>query len=146
MKIRKLSKQDYRKWLILYEVYAEHYKVKLSNEGILSTWSWLMDDAHPAQGLVADLDGALVGLAQFRSMPSPLRGHNIGFVDDIIVLPQNRGNGIAEALFREIKSYGNKLGWVTIRFITRNDNYRAKKVYDRVAIKSTWEVYEMDCT
>ena len=104
-----------------------------------------MTDGYPTQGLVAEESGKLVGLAHFRAMPSPLRGHEIGFIDDIVVLPNYRGLGISEALFEKIKRHGNKCGWVTIRWITKDNNYRARKVYDKLATKTDWNLYEMDC-
>lgn len=145
MKIKKLSYQDYEAWLQLYLVYAKHYKTTLSNDSIATTWSWLMDDEHPTSGIVAEVNGTLAGLAQFRPMPSPLRGHDIGFVDDIIVLPNFRGLGISEKLFQEIKLYGKQFGWKTIRWITRDDNYRARTIYDKIATKTDWNLYEMNC-
>ena len=57
--------------------------VRLSNEGELFVWSWIMDDFHPAQRLPADLDGVLVGLAWFCGMLGLVRGQNIGFVNSI---------------------------------------------------------------
>ena len=145
MHIRKLVSKDYYGWLRLYMAYAKHYHVTLSDESLSITWGWLMDTAHPTEGVVAENNEELVGLAQYRAMPSPLRGHNIGFVDDLIVLPSFRGQRISEKLFEDIQLTGKRLGWKTIRWITRDNNYHARKVYDRIALKTDWNLYEMDC-
>ncbi len=89
--IRELKEADFEQWLELYQVYAEHYRVALTETGIQTTWGWLMDSSHPLQGLVAVQEAALVGMAHFRAMPSPLRGQNIGFLDDLVVHPSARG-------------------------------------------------------
>lgn len=145
MKIREISCDDYAEWLTLYTIYAEYYGVKLSDGSICITWDWLMDTNHPTKGVAAIVNEKLVGLAQYRAMPSPLRGHNIGFVDDLVVLPNYRGERIAEKLFEYIKLVGVKSGWKTIRWITRDNNYRARKAYDRIAQKTDWNLYEMEC-
>lgn len=145
MKIRKISNEDYNAWLNLYSIYAKHYRIKVSEVGLSTTWGWLMDKGHPTEGVVAETKGEVVGLAQYRAMPSPLRGHNIGFVDDLVVLPSFRGRRISEKLFEHIKLTGRTSGWKTIRWITRENNYHAKSVYDRIAQKTNWNLYEMEC-
>ena len=34
-------------------------------------------------------------------------------------------------------------GWNLIRWITHDDNLRAKALYDRVAEKTKWDLYEL---
>ena len=41
--IRRLKQADFNQWLELYNVYAEHYRVALTEMGIQTTWGWLMD-------------------------------------------------------------------------------------------------------
>lgn len=144
MKIRKIASDDYDEWLKLYTIYAKHYQIELSKSGLSTTWGWLMDKAHPIEGIVAESNKELVGLAQYRAMPSPLRGHNIGFVDDLVVLPSFRGRRISDKLFENIRLTGIKAGWKTVRWITRDQNYHAKQAYDRIGVKTDWNLYEMD--
>nr|ADI22983.1 histone acetyltransferase HPA2 and related acetyltransferases [uncultured nuHF2 cluster bacterium HF0500_39O04] len=145
MKIRQLDVGDFDGWLKLYEFYAQHYKIELFPDGIKTTWEWLMDENHPTKGMVVGHDNELIGLAHYRAMPSPLRGENIGFIDDIVVAPSARGMGAAEQLINAVKDEGQKSGWKIIRWITRDNNYRARAVYDKVSEKSDWNVYEMKC-
>ena len=145
MKIRKISSDDYVGWLNLYTIYADHYNIKLSLTGVSITWGWLMDRKHPTKGIVAENNEELVGLAQYRAMPSPLRGHDIGFIDDLVVLPSYRGKKISKKLFNKIKLTGVKSGWKTSRWITRDNNYQARRVYDQIGYKTDWILYEMEC-
>lgn len=141
--IRTLHPDDYDEWSALYHGYADHYQIPLTPEGLSQTWSWLLDDAHPVSGLVAEAGGTLIGLAHYRAMPSPLRGIEVGFLDDLFVDPSARGARVGEQLLAAIKDIGVKQGWPVIRWITRDDNYRARTLYDRVAVKSDWNTYEM---
>ena len=105
----------------------------------------LHNSLHPLKGIVADENSNIVGLAHFRAMPSPLRGKNIGFLDDIIVVPSYRGKGIAKLLLSELKKQGEKEGWGIIRWITKDDNYPARSLYDTISSKTNWNMYEMNC-
>ena len=104
-----------------------------------------MDKTHPLKGLVAEVDGRLIGLAHYRAMPRPLWGKNIGFLDDIIVAPAFRGSEAAKLLLNELKSIGYREKWGTVRWITRDNNYRARALYDKVALKTDLNIYEMNC-
>ena len=142
-KIIPLHQDHYQGWLELYQGYAEHYQVSLTKEGIAVTWGWLMDAEHPTTGLVAVSGDDLLGLAHYRAMPSPLRGAEIGFLDDLFVRPNARGSNIGDALLEELKVIAQQRNWPVIRWITRDNNYRARGLYDRLAVKTDWNTYEM---
>lgn len=129
-------------WLRLYAGYADFYHAPLGPEGAEVVWGWLMNPDHVFEGLVARDGDALVGLIHFRAMPSPLRAAEAGFIDDLFVDPARRGSGAAEALFEAVYAVGRQRGWPLIRWITSDDNYRARAVYDRVARKTNWTLYE----
>ena len=76
-------------------------------------------------------------------MLSPLRGTEIGFLDDLFVGPRARGSGVAEALLRELDRVAGQRGWGVVRWITRDGNYRARGLYDRLVERSDWITYEM---
>ena len=145
MEIRVLINNDFDEWLEIYRFYAEHYEVQLTEDVVNTTWGWLMDKTHPLKGLVAEVDGRLIGLAHYRAMPRPLWGKNIGFLDDIIVAPAFRGSEAAKLLLNELKSIGYREKWGTVRWLTRDNNYRARALYDKVALKTDLNLYEMNC-
>ena len=114
------------------------------NDKILQTvWNWLHDKNHELNGLAYEVDGIIVALAHYRKMPRPLKGQDIGFLDDLFVDPKFRGKKIGEKIINELKNISKKRGWNLVRWITRNDNLRAKSLYDRVAKKTNWNVYEL---
>ena len=76
-------------------------------------------------------------------MPSPLRGKDIGFLDDLYVHPDFRGKKIGEKLIEQLKQISKDKKWNLVRWITRDDNIRAKKVYDKVSSKTNWNLYEL---
>ncbi|MDC0948365.1 GNAT family N-acetyltransferase [Gammaproteobacteria bacterium] len=143
LRIEPLSVERYADWRALYQGYADHYAVELTEEGLATTWRWLCDTHHPLTGLIALRNQQLIGLAHVRAMPSPLRGAEIGFLDDLYVDPDARGSGAAQALIGAVEATARAHGWPLVRWITRENNYRARALYDRIATRTDWNVYEL---
>ena len=49
----------------------------------------------------------------------------------------------AQALIDAVADKGREQGWGVIRWITAEDNYRARGVYDRVAARTPWVTYDI---
>ena len=141
--IRDIHLKDKKEWEKLYKSYADFYKVEMNDEILQTVWKWLHDKSHEVNGLVYEVDGNIVGLAHYRRMPSPLRGQDIGFLDDLFVDPEHRGQRIGEKLINKLKEISKSKRWNLVRWITREDNLRAKSLYNRVSEKTTWDVYEL---
>lgn len=137
--------EDYADWRRLYEGYATFYKMPMTDEIAGTVWRWLLDPAHPLDALVArSRDGRVVGLAHFRPMPRPLTGSTAGFLDDLFVDPACRGARVADRLLEAMAAIGRERGWTLIRWLTADNNYRARGVYDRQAKRTMWITYQMD--
>jgi len=130
-------------WRALFQGYADFYGRPSDAAHKAVVWAWLMDPSHDLEGYVALAAGEAVGLAHVRRMPSPLRGCDVGFLDDLFVDPAARGAGVGEALLRFVAGLARERGWPVVRWITADDNYRARTLYDRVARKTAWNLYEM---
>jgi len=141
--IRKIQPKDKKQWEKLYKGYADFYKVEMSNKILQTVWNWLCDKKHEVNGVVYEVDGNIVGFAHYRRMPRPLRGQDIGFLDDLFVDPKYRGQKIGEKLINKMKEISKFKGWNLVRWLTHDDNIRAKSLYDRVAKKTNWDVYEL---
>ena len=142
-KIRGIELKDKKQWEKLYRGYADFYKVEMNDKILQTLWNWLHDKNHEVDGIVYEVDDKIVAFAHYRRMPSPLRGQNIGFLDDIFVEPEYRGKKIGEKLINKIKEISKSKGWNLVRWITRDDNIRAKSLYNRVSVKTNWDVYEL---
>jgi len=77
-------------------------------------------------------------------MPRPLSGSTVGFLDDLFVDPEFRGRRVAEQLIRALAELARQRGWTLIRWLTGDDNYRARGVYDRLAKRPMWITYQID--
>ena len=132
------------RWNVLFQGYADFYGRPCDDAHKDVVWGWLMEPAHELEGYVALAGGAPVGLAHVRRMPSPVRGEDVGFLDDLFVDPEARGERVGEALLEFLAALAAERGWPVIRWITGDDNYRARTLYDRVARKTSWNLYEMN--
>lgn len=143
IEIRPLQETDRAAWGVLYAGYADFYRVTQTAEMRDRVWSWIHDPAHETKGLVALLHGKPVGLAHFRAFARPLSASTGGFLDDLFVAEDARGTGAADALINTLAEIGRSRGWTVIRWITAEDNARARKVYDRLAVKTPWVTYDL---
>lgn len=136
---------DKAAWQTLYKAYATFYKMPMTEQTLDTVWSWIHDEGNPFWcRLARQDDGKPIGLMHFREMPSPLRGCLMGFLDDLFVEPDARGHGAVTALFDDLTEHGRDRGWPSVRWITADDNYRARAVYDRLSHKTQWNTYQLD--
>ena len=141
--IRNLEKKDKINWAKLYNGYADFYKVPM-NTGILDTiWGWIHDEAHNVNAICFELEGKIVGIAHYRTMPRPIKGQYIGFLDDLFVEPEFRGQKIAQKLISHLKSLSKANNWDGIRWITHSSNKNGKKLYDKIGNNTGFELYEL---
>lgn len=61
-----------------------------------------------------------------------------GRLDDLYVVPAARGTGAVDAILKALREIGRQRGWSKIRWVTADDNYRARSKYDQVAERATW--------
>lgn len=144
--VKSTTNENFNDWCDLYRGYAKFYQVPM-NENILETlFGWILDETHEVEGLLAFLpdNEKPCGFAHIRRMPSLLRGIDIGFLDDLFVEPDTRGNNVGNALFDALQSLAKERGWPKIRWITADDNYRARNLYDKISNKTMWNTYEME--
>ena len=141
--IRKFKLKDKEKWSKLYYGYAKFYQVPM-NQSILDTlWGWIHDNNHIVNGICYELESNIVGIAHYRTMPRPIKGQYIGFLDDLFVDPEFRGQKIAQKLINHLKSLSKPNNWNGIRWITHSSNENAKKLYDKIADNTGFELYEL---
>ena len=113
------SKEDRLQWEALYRGYAVFYKVDTGATKLQTLFDWLLDRSHVCDGVVAVAeDGGLAGLVHFHVMPSPLRGNEAGFLDDLFVDPAQRGKGAGAALLHRLDGIAAAHGWPVTRWIT----------------------------
>jgi ribosomal protein S18 acetylase RimI-like enzyme len=142
--IRPIAAADRSAWQELFRAYGVFYETDFPDEVFDGVWRWLLDPEHEVSALVADDGGELVGFAHIRRLTDTFTAGPAWFLDDLYVLPDRRGRGIASALIERAALDGAAAGGGTLRWITAADNTTAQKLYDRLATRSSWVVYERE--
>ena len=136
------SPDDEPGWCSAYRAFAIDYPWDDKKAKIL--WSWLNDPKHPMDGLVAKLEsGQIVGFVHFKETPRGVHACNQGYIEDLYVMPDYRGSGIAHKLISAVVEIAKRKGWKVIRWITKENNYRARSFYDRFARQTNRLTYEL---
>ena len=143
LEICDIQQKHYDVWIELYHKYAEYYQVDIPKDNFDLTWKWLTTENYPFWGILADVDSKIVGFAHFRSLPSPLDSCEVGFLDDLFVLQKYRGKKIGYSLIEKVHQIGKSKNWPYINWITKDDNYTARTLYDKISTKTDWNFYEM---
>ncbi len=145
LRVRPIESGDRVAWERLYAGYAAFYGVAQTEADRARVWGWIMDPTHEVRALVVvGVDDGPVGLAHFRPFARPLAAATGGFLDDLFVDPAARGGGGVQLLLAELRRIARAEGWSVVRWITAEDNYRARSVYDRTARRTPWVTYDMD--
>lgn len=141
--IRSVAPEDREGWAAAYRGYREFYEEPQDETKIDLVWGWLHDAGHQVRGLVAELDGRIVGIAHYRAFARPLAGGTGLYLDDLFTQPEARGHGVGTALIGRLKEIALEEGATVVRWITAADNASARSVYDRVATATPWVTYDL---
>ncbi|MFK0276573.1 GNAT family N-acetyltransferase [Ensifer sp. NPDC090286] len=137
-----VTEGDRSAWNELHAGFASYYGVEQTDEMRDRVWGWIKDGRLECR-LALDGAGRAIGLTHFREYIRPLFAARGGFLDDLFVAPEARGSGAATTLIRAVADIGRERGWNSIRWITRDNNYRARTLYDRVASRTDWITYDI---
>ncbi len=141
-KVRFVDPLDEARWRELFRAYREFYRLEPSEEIVSRVWSWLTDPDHECQGLVAEAEGTIVGIADYRRFSRPSTGSVGIWLDDLFTDPRARGRGAGRALIGRLQSIAAAEGCSVIRWITADDNAQAQVLYDDVATQTNWLTYD----
>ena len=131
--IRPITLSDKARWLELFKEYVIFYKSKVSDEQFELTWQRIHSDFN-MYGLIAELDGQIVGLAHYIFRPSTWEVEDFCYLEDLFVDPKVRGAGVGRALISELEKIATAKGSKRLYWTTAPDNEVARKLYDKVAI------------
>ncbi|MFZ1471036.1 MAG: GNAT family N-acetyltransferase [Paracoccaceae bacterium] len=129
--IRDATRGDEAAFRELWQGFCDVYDMTLPEEVTAHTWARLMDPACPMCARFACLDGAVVGFALHQHHPSTWVLGDDGYLEDLFVAPQARGQGAGAALIEDLIAIGRARGWRRIYWLTEITNTTARRLYDR---------------
>lgn len=143
LRVRRLEEKDKPAWLRLFRGYIEFYQARVDDDVIATTWQRLMDgatDFHIA--LVAvDAEDRPVGLAHILFHRSTWSPTWYCYLEDLFVDPKKRLQGVGRALIEATYEEADARGCTRSYWATQEFNYRARMLYDKLAVKSPFVQY-----
>lgn len=142
MKTRALSKTDYPQWRPLWDQYLVFYQHQLSEEQTQITFDRLTNPDYEIYGLVLEVDEQIVGIAHASFTHSTWSQNQDLYLEDLFVDPSVRGQGFGRALIEATANFGKECGAKKLYWQTHRDNTTAQRLYDALATKSEFVIYE----
>ena len=132
IEISPLRPDDRAHWDALARGYKEFYQTEVSDEGYERTWQRLLR-AEDVFGSAARLEGGqVVGIVHYLFHANPW-GPGSCYLQDLFVDQAARGQGVARALIEHVAQVARERGMDRVYWHTKQDNERARVLYDKVA-------------
>ena len=77
----------------------------------------------------------VIAMASLLFTISTAEGGRAAWVEDVVVIPERRGQGIGEALMRDLVAAARALGCLRLTLLTDDDNSRAQRLYARAGFR-----------
>ncbi len=141
--VRALRADDRDAWAEMWRDYLAFYKTEVPEAVYDSTFERLLS-AEPQEfnGLVAESDGALVGLTHYLFHRHAWKVENVCYLQDLYARPETRGTGIGRALIEAVYAAADANGTPSVYWLTQDFNETARKLYDRIAVLTPFIRYQ----
>ncbi|MCB1720490.1 MAG: GNAT family N-acetyltransferase [Alphaproteobacteria bacterium] len=139
-KIRPIENKDFPDWLLLWD----GNNLGTRDEAVTSeTWSRLINPDSKVRGLVAEKDGALVGLVHYILHPTTGSVRDVCYMQDVYVAPDARRQGIAKKLITQLSQIGKRERWARIYWLAESNNESAQGLYRGLGQKLDFTLHVM---
>jgi ribosomal protein S18 acetylase RimI-like enzyme len=139
--IEPLDAGDREGWEPLWQGYLTFYGASLTPEVTDTTWRRLLDPAEPVNGLVALLDGEIVGIVHYIYHRSTWTMGDYCYLQDLFTSEAARGRGVGRALIEAVYESAKADGASRVYWLTHESNTSAQALYDKVAARSGFIQY-----
>lgn len=139
--IRKARAADEAAWRRLWAGYIKFYRGSVSEEATALTWARILDETSNIDALVAEKDGAVIGLCNYVFHDHTWSTQPICYLQDLYVDPDARGGGAAKALILACEEEAKAKGAFRLYWQTQEYNAPARSLYDTITPRSSFIVY-----
>jgi len=144
--VRGLQRTDFAAWKELWDGYNAFYgrsgATALAAEITQMTWSRFFDAYEPVHALVAERAGALLGLVHYVFHRSTIQLSPVCYLEDLYTHEAARGQGVARTLIEAVYDCARRGAVRSVYWQTHESNAVAIRLYDRVATRFGFIVYD----
>ena len=143
--IRLVTRADWSEWKVLWDGYLHFYRAELADEVSRHTFDQLCNQQDDMFGFVAESNGdGLVGIANALIHPTTWSEAGYCYLEDLFVSARARGSGTGQALIETVIAEARQRGAVKVYWHTQEFNGPARSLYDLVAKRVSFVVYERE--
>jgi GNAT superfamily N-acetyltransferase len=139
--VRPIARLDREQWEVLWQGYQAFYKIELSAEVTIQTWSRFFDGLEPVNALVAERLGEIVGFVHFIFHRSTWLTGPTCYLQDLFTSEAARGGGVGRALIEAVYERARLGGAQRVYWLTHQTNETAMALYEKVADRSGFIQY-----
>jgi len=130
--IRKLDQGDEPRWRELFDAYTVFYERQPDEAITRHLWTRLMDFASPVNCVVAEVKGqGVVGIAHYILHDNTSTLLPVCYLQDLFVDPAIRATGVGATMIDWLIAEAKAQGWSRVYWNTKENNYRARGLYDK---------------
>jgi GNAT superfamily N-acetyltransferase len=131
--VRPLRREDEAEWRRLWRAYLAFYETELPDEIYTTHFERLLgNDPQDYHGLVAEMDGRIVGLTHYLFHRHGWKIENVCYLQDLYADPDVRGTGVGRALIEAVYAAADAEGAPAVYWLTQSFNATARRLYDRI--------------
>lgn len=140
--VRPAEPADEPRWRELWDAYTRFYEREPVEAITCHAWARILDPAVPVHAIVAVSPHAgIVGIANYLIHENTSTLTPVCYLQDLFVDPAARAAGVGrrliDALWEEVKANG----WANLYWQTKENNYRARALYDSYTPQSDFVRY-----
>jgi len=130
--VRKTQSADEPRWRQLWDAYTRFYEREPDEAVTRYTWSRILDPAVPVYAVVAQgEDGEVIGIANYVIHENTSTLTPVCYLEDLFVDPTRRGESAGKQLIDWLLKETRAQGWSRLYWHTKENNYRARSLYDK---------------
>jgi len=136
--VRRIEARDEPRWRELWDGYNRFYDREPSEAITSQTWQKIMNSSAPIHAIVAEKivaedanQNEVVGIANYVIHDSTSSLAPVCLLQDLFVDPSSRGTGAGKLLIDWLVAEMSAQGWSRLYWHTRENNYRARGLYDK---------------
>jgi len=152
IRIRRIEARDETRWRELWDQYTRFYEREPQEAITRQTWTRIFDECSPIHAIVAEVQGSrpgpdgehVVGIANYVIHDSTSALMPVCYLQDLFVDPANRASGVGGILIDWLVAEMKTQRWSRLYWQARENNYRARGLYDKYSPHSGFVRYVID--
>jgi ribosomal protein S18 acetylase RimI-like enzyme len=134
--VRLAAAEDWQAFLVLADaLYEELAEERPPGQRLMELFDDAVAPDSPFKLFLAVEGGEMCGMLSLAIAPTTQGAGCFGYLDDVFVLKQHRGQGIGAMLMREALEHARRSGCVRVELGTRWDNVHARRLYERLGFR-----------